>query len=284
MESKTRKIKTVIDAHEHEEGGGFIVQQPLPTHGYMQWDPFLLIHEMGPTETQGGEAKGAPDHPHRGFETVTYLLSGEMQHKDSAGNAGTLKAGDVQWMTAGRGVVHSEMPSENFQREGGRMHGFQIWVNLPAKDKMIAPRYQDVRSSQIPVVKIPGGTVKVIAGGRPSSPIQTHVPALFLDVTLEPGAVFSKPVPDGWNALAYVFEGGAKFSGESLVGKRQMALFSLAGTIDAVAGDQGARFIILAGTPLNEPVARFGPFVMNTRKELEQAFLDFQSGQMGKIS
>jgi redox-sensitive bicupin YhaK (pirin superfamily) len=163
-----RTVAGVVNSIETLEGGGFLVRRPFPKAGFSLFDPFLLLDEMGPMDVGPGEAKGAPDHPHRGFETVTYLLSGEMEHKDSRGHAGRLSPGDVQWMTAGAGVVHSEMPSSEFLRQGGRMHGFQLWVNLPKRDKMIRPRYQDIPGSQIPKATSADGlvTVRVIAEKR----------------------------------------------------------------------------------------------------------------------
>src|SRR3954449_7128408 len=164
--NKARTVARVVNSIETLEGGGFLVRRPFPTASFSDFDPFLLLDEMGPMDVAPGEAKGAPDHPHRGFETVTYMLSGEMEHKDSSGRSGQLRSGDVQWMTAGAGVVHAEMPSAEFMRTGGRMHGFQLWVNLPQRDKMIQPRYQEIPSSRIPKATSPDGLVSVgvIAG------------------------------------------------------------------------------------------------------------------------
>ena len=182
----SRTVAAVITAHRQLEGGGFVVRRPFPTRGLDLVDPFLLLDEMGPAEYGPGEAKGAPDHPHRGFETVTYMLDGEFEHEDSAGHTGTIAPGDVQWMTAGAGVVHSEMPSRRIREKGGRVHGFQLWVNLPARDKMIAPRYQEVTSAGIPEATSPDGLarVRVIAGAalgrarRDRHAHPDHVPGL----------------------------------------------------------------------------------------------------------
>src|SRR6266850_1871336 len=190
-EGEGRTVAGVVNSIEALEGGGFLVRRPFPKGSFLQFDPFLLLDEMGPMELAPGEAKGAPDHPHRGFETVTYLLSGDMEHKDSRGHAGRLKPGDVQWMTAGAGVIHSEMPAREFARDGGRMHAFQLWVNLPKRDKMTKPRYQEIPGSQIPKATSADGLVKVsvIAGEAmgEKAVIQTRTPIIYLHYRIEPG-------------------------------------------------------------------------------------------------
>ena len=197
--STTRTIERTFPAVRTTEGGGFIVHRPFPTRLLMDFDPFLLLDEMGPIDYAPGEAKGAPDHPHRGFETVTYALEGQFGHKDSAGHSGTLRAGDVQWMTAGAGVVHSEMPDPSFLRTGGRVHGVQLWVNLPRRDKLIAPRYQEIPSASIPVATSADGKVrvKVIAGEAlgVKAVIETRTPILYQHFSLQPGATIQQPVP-----------------------------------------------------------------------------------------
>lgn len=209
-----RDVDLVMTAHRQREGAGFVVRRPLPTRGLPDLDPFLLIDEMGPVDYAPGEAVGAPDHPHRGFETVTYILEGEGEHEDSAGHRGVIGPGDVQWMTAGRGVVHSEMPSRRIQTEGGRVHGFQIWVNLPAAEKMVEPRYQEVRRSAIPTAQSEDGqaSVVVVAGEAlgVSAAIETHTPIWYQDWTLEPGAEVELPVPEDFTLAAYVFAGRAR--------------------------------------------------------------------------
>src|SRR3954470_10179688 len=216
--STTRTIERTFTAVRTTEGGGFVVHRPFPTRMLMDFDPFLLLDEMGPIDYAPGEAKGAPDHPHRGFETVTYVLEGQFGHKDSAGHSGTLQAGDVQWMTAGAGVVHSEMPDPSFVRTGGRVHGLQLWVNLPRKDKMIAPRYQDVPSARIPVVESADGAVrvKVIAGEAlgARAVIDTRTPIFYLHVTLKPGATFVQPAASTFNVFAYVLAGEGRFGAD----------------------------------------------------------------------
>jgi redox-sensitive bicupin YhaK (pirin superfamily) len=238
-----------------------------------------------------GEGIGAPDHPHRGFETVTYLLSGGFQHKDSAGHAGKLTPGDVQWMTAGSGVVHSELPSDEFMRDGGVMHGFQIWVNLPARDKLMKPHYQEIPKSGVPEALNADGMVKVrvIAGAAlgVSAVIETRTPIHFLHFTIYPGGGIAQDVPAGYNALVYLISGSVQIGSENkTVHEGQMARLGDGDVVRlAVANDAAAPadFLLLAGQPLNEPVARYGPFVMNTREEIEQAFRDYQAGRMGQI-
>ncbi len=292
MASRVRAVQRVVPSTETLEGEGFIVHRPFPTRALADFDPFLLLDRMGPFDARAGEAKGAPDHPHRGFETVTYMLEGEFEHEDSMGNKGKLAPGDVQWMTAGAGVVHSELPSARIRKEGGRVHGFQLWVNLPKRDKMMRPRYQDVPSSKIPVATSEDGSVKVkvIAGEALGvrAVIDTRTPIEYLHFELAPGARALQPVPSGHNAFAFVISGHALFGGEKHAARENDAVFFLTEgdsvSIEA-ASDQGApaSVLLIAGQPLGEPVARYGPFVMNTVEEIKQAFDDFQSGKMGRI-
>lgn len=283
--AKTRTVAHVVDAVQTLEGAGFVVHRPFPTERLDHLDPFLLLDEMGPMELGPGEAEGAPDHPHRGFETVTYLLEGEFVHADSQGNTGRLAPGDVQWMTAGDGVVHSEMPTEKIRRDGGRVHGFQLWVNLPRADKRMRPRYQDVKAERIPVAESADGTVRVrvIAGealGK-RAVIDTRTPIFYLHFSLRPGARHAQPAPGDHNVFAYVVEGEIE-SGGRRVGTGQMALFGPGDTVE-LAADEPAEVLLIGGKPLGEPVARHGPFVMNTREELMEAFADFRAGRMGAI-
>jgi len=255
----------------------------------MQVDPFLLLDHLGPVAWGPGEGIGAPDHPHRGFETVTYLLSGGFQHKDSAGHAGKLGPGDVQWMTAGSGVVHSELPSNEFMRDGGVMHGFQVWVNLPARDKMMRPHYQEIPVAEIPQATSADGKVmvRVIAGESlgQAAVIKTRTPIYYLHFTIQPGGEIIQPIPAGFNALVYLISGAVRLGKES-VREGQMARLGDGDRVRlVVAADASvpADLLLLAGQPLNEPMARYGPFVMNTREEIDQAFRDYQSGRMGRI-
>ena len=288
-----RRVQHVISSQQTREGGGFIVHRPFPTRMLMDFDPFLLLDEMGPVSYAPGEALGAPDHPHRGFETVTYVLEGKMQHKDSHGHAGSLGPGDVQWMTAGAGVVHSEMPEEAFRAKGGRMHGFQIWVNLPKKDKMMKPRYQELPDAKLPVATSADGKVKVkiIAGeslGKRAA-IDTVTPIAFLHMTLQPGGTIDQSLPANYNAFAFVIGGQGEFGTEQQKGgAHQMVIFENGGDgvriANAEKNQEALELLLLAGVPLNEPVVRYGPFVMNTEEEIHQAIRDYQSGKMGEIS
>jgi redox-sensitive bicupin YhaK (pirin superfamily) len=288
-----RTVAGVVNSIETLEGAGFLVRRPFPKASFSEFDPFLLLDEMGPMELAPGQAKGAPDHPHRGFETVTYLLSGEMEHKDSRGHAGRLRAGDAQWMTAGAGVVHSEMPSAEFQRTGGRLHGFQLWVNLPQQNKMMKPRYQEIPSADIPTARTEDGlvTVRVIAGESlgARAVIETVTPIMYLHFTLQPGGRVLQPVPQDYDAFAYVIDGEGAFGTESeRAGDGQMVMFAADGDEVMIVNpaDAGAQLelLLIAGIPLNEPVARYGPFVMNTECEIRQAIEDYHLGRMGAIS
>ncbi len=285
-----RTVKSVLPSIETLEGAGFLVHRPFPTRALDHFDPFLLLDEMGPVDLAPREEKGAPDHPHRGFETVTYLLDGAMEHRDSQGNHGRLGPGDLQWMTAGAGVVHSEMPETSFAERGGRMHGFQLWVNLPARDKMMRPRYQEVAAERIPVARTEDGavTVKVLAGEAlgARAVIDTRTPIIYFDCDLRPGRTFSQPVPREYNAFVYVVEGVGTFGQNTRRAKaKELVLFENDGekVVLAAAPKSPLRALLIAGLPLREPVARYGPFVMNTRSELLQAIEDYQSGRLGEI-
>ena len=286
-----RSVKQIIPAIETFEGAGFLVHRSFPTPALDHFDPFLLLDEMGPMDLGPGEAKGAPDHPHRGFETVTYMLEGRMEHKDSRGNRGQIGPGDVQWMTAGSGVIHSEMPEAQFAARGGRMHGFQLWVNLPARDKMIAPRYQELPGPQIPTRTTEDGavTVRVIAGEAlgADAATDTRTPIIYLDCALRPGARFTQSVPADYNAFAYVVDGEGDFGRNARrASANQAVLFGNDGDEVSIAAAAGSplRALLVAGVPLHEPIARYGPFVMNTRQELLEAFDDFQRGRLGEIA
>jgi redox-sensitive bicupin YhaK (pirin superfamily) len=285
-----RSIKFSLPAVRTTEGGGFIVHRPFPTRMLMDFDPFLLLDEMGPVDYAPGEAKGAPDHPHRGFETVTYMLEGSFAHKDSAGHSGVLRAGDVQWMTAGAGVVHSEMPDPVFAREGGRVHGLQLWVNLPRRDKMISPRYQEIASAQIPTSSTSDGKVrvKVIAGEAlgVKARIETRTPILYQHFTLEPGAAIVHPVPREFRVFAYPLAGAGRYgeSGQAVQPQHMIAFDDDGDAIRLAAGDEPLDVLLIGGVPLNEPVVRHGPFVMNSEDEIRQAIVDYQSGRMGVIA
>lgn len=287
-----RTVAGIINSVETLEGAGFLVRRPFPKSSFSEFDPFLLLDELGPVNLKPGQAKGAPDHPHRGFETVSYVLEGRLEHKDSQGHAGLLNSGDVQWMTAGAGVVHSEMPEAEFTRRGGRLHGIQLWVNLPQQDKMIPPRYQEIPSAQIPVAQTEDAsvTVRVIAGEAlgAKAVIETRTPIIYLHFTLQPGATLVQPVPKEYNAFAYVLEGAGLFGAELERGDDgQMVLFAQDGAEVTIANSVDAEkpldLLLIAGIPLNEPVVRYGPFVMNTEAEILQAIEDYRKGRMGRI-
>lgn len=292
---KTRSISKIINSIKTTEGEGFIVHRPFPSSTLSYLDPFLLLDEMGPMDLRPGEAKGAPDHPHRGFETVTYMLDGSFEHKDSNGNSGKLNPGDVQWMTAGSGVIHSEMPSKEFLQDGGKLHGFQLWINLPKKDKMTDPFYQDVQSEKIPIVNISNGKdgyVKIIAGEsfQSKSIINTKIPILYLHFTLRPGSRIVHPIPVGFNAFAYVIKGEGfieEANGDINVNSHQMVIFNRDGKEIVIKVSDRASdsldLLLIAGKPINEPIARYGPFVMNTQQEIYQAIDDYRNGRFGYI-
>lgn len=245
-------------------------------------DPFLLLDEFG-TDRPEDYLAGFPEHPHRGFETVTYMLDGRMRHKDNHGNEGVLVPGSVQWMTAGRGLVHSEMP----EQEHGRMRGFQLWVNLPAREKMTEPKYQEFAPDRIVELQPADGVrIKLIAGriGDLRGPIaQPATDPLYLDIALDAGAGWDYDLPEGHNAFAYVYEGGAVQIGEGddarALAAQELAVLSGGARLRLVDAGRGSRLIVVAGRPLREPVARYGPFVMNTKQEVMQAFVDFQEGK-----
>lgn len=282
---KNRNVVQILQAEAVREGAGFLVHRPFPRYGMEQFDPFLLLDEMGPSTHAAGEAKGAPDHPHRGFETVTYLLSGEMEHRDSRGNSGLLRAGGVQWMTAGSGVIHSEMPSETFQRSGGTMHGFQIWVNLPRSEKMRTPRYQDLGPDALAFRELaPGARMKLIGGrvGDHEGAGRTLVPVTIAHFQLDAGATVNVPVSADHNVAVYVF-GGSVSTGPAKAEHGAFVIFGEGDAIALTASEQGCEFLLLTGKPLREPVARYGPFVMNSRGEIQEALLDFEQGRFGAI-
>lgn len=281
----SRTLQRVIEGLATSDGAGVKLRRTLGQGKGARLDPFLMLDEFS-SENPGDYIAGFPAHPHRGFETVTYMLDGHMRHEDHLGNVGELTSGSVQWMTAGRGIVHSEMP----QQEEGRMRGFQLWINLPAKEKMKPASYRDIPPADIPVVALPGGgSVKVIAGtldidGHVTpGPIQGLTTApLYFDIELPAGAVFSHPVESAHNAFIYTYEGSVQV-GPSDAPRRlkpqSAGILSPGEQIEITADAGGARFLLLAGRPLCEPIAQYGPFVMNTVEEIEQAIADFQSGK-----
>jgi redox-sensitive bicupin YhaK (pirin superfamily) len=277
-----RTVTRIITGQPTSDGAGVRLTRIIGTPALEQLDPFLLLDEFK-SDRPDDYLAGFPDHPHRGFETVTYMLAGAMEHRDHAGNRGELVAGSVQWMTAGRGLVHSEMP----RQRDGLMWGFQLWVNLPARDKMIAPRYQDIAPDRIPNVKLAEGvTVRVVAGeaGGAHGPVEgiTTRP-VYLDVRMSPGALVELPLTPGHSACVYVYEGRATLGPTSRAqetGPGQLAVLGDGDTLRAATGPAlAARFLLLAARPLREPISRYGPFVMNTREEIVQAVNDYRGGR-----
>jgi len=279
-----RSVERVIRGMPTSDGAGVKLRRVIGQPQLPDLDPFLMLDEFG-TDRAEDYIAGFPDHPHRGFETVTYMLDGRMRHRDNHGNEGVLVPGSVQWMTAGRGLVHSEMP----EQQEGRMRGFQLWLNLPARDKMSAPKYQEFGPERIPTAAPGKGvTVKVIAGrvdGIVGPILQPATDPTYLDIALEPGAHFVQALPKDYAAFLYVFEGSLRVGAEAnVIGTHELAVLGEGERIDLTGVSAGgglgsARAILVAGRPLREPVAKYGPFVMNTRAELQQAFEDFQNGR-----
>ena len=278
----TRTLQRVIKSIATSDGAGVKLRRSIGQQRGLYHDPFLMLDEFS-SENPGDYIAGFPAHPHRGFETVTYLLDGHMLHEDHLGNRGDLKSGGVQWMTAGRGIIHSEMP----QQLEGRMRGFQLWINLPAAEKMKAAGYRDIDPSEIPVVALPGGgRVKAIAGAVEVDGAKTSgvihggtTDPLYLDVELPAGATFSHAVRNDYAAFLYPFEGSA-IVGERTLERGSGGVLSEGERIEVKAGPEGARLLVLAAKPLREPIVQYGPFVMNTREEIEQAIADYQSGAL----
>ncbi len=284
--SAARSVRRVVKGMPTSDGAGVKLRRVIGQPQLPDLDPFLMLDEFG-TDKAEDYIAGFPDHPHRGFETVTYMLDGRMRHRDNHGNEGVLVPGSVQWMTAGRGLVHSEMP----EQQEGRMRGFQLWLNLPARDKMTAPKYQEFGPERIPTATPARGvSAKVIAGrvaGVAGPILQPATDPTYLDLAIEPGATFSEPLPADHAAFLYVFEGSVRVGQgpeASTVRTHELAVLGEGAQVElsgvsAGADGKTARAILVAGRPLREPVAKYGPFVMNTREELQQAFTDFQSGK-----
>ncbi len=279
--TQPRQVERLVAGQPTSDGAGVKLTRVL-THSLQQrLDPFLMLDAFGSDQADDYIA-GFPDHPHRGFETITYMLEGRMRHRDSAGHEGLLQSGGVQWMTAGRGVIHSELP----EQEQGRMEGFQLWLNLPARNKLCEPWYRDIPGAEIPQWEGEGALVRVIAGvhrGVTGAVQREHTEPVYLDVQLQPGARFEHALPDSHNAFVYVYRGAARFDSGCTVPAQRMAILANTPGSDGVrlqAGDDGARLLLIAGRPLGEPIAQYGPFVMNTEAELMQAVRDFQSGRL----
>ena len=272
-----RSIRQLVPALEVTEGAGVTVHRSIGTPALRNLDPFLLLDHFG-SDNPDEYIAGFPDHPHRGFITFTYMLDGHMQHRDSMGNQGELKPGGVQWMKAASGVIHSEMP----RQANGLMRGFQLWINLPASEKMSAPAYQEFSAAAIPEVALADAQVRVLAGEFNGTYGVINDPATdvcYLDVSLAADACFRLPLETTHHAFVYVFEGSAHLA-NAAVAKHTLAVLGAGDAVEVVAGSTGARFILVAGRPIGEPVVQYGPFVMNTREEIEQAIADYRAGKL----
>ena len=272
-----RTISQIIEPQLVVEGAGVLLRRSVSPRASNEYDPFLLFDHFAFNNPLEGPIRGFPMHPHRGIETVTYILDGSVSHRDSLGNAGVIGPGDVQWMTSGRGILHEEMPRRG---ESGNIYGFQLWVNLPAAQKMGQPRYQEVNSSTIPAIEKDGVTVRLVAGeldGIRGPVTEIAASPLYMDVKLDPASKFIYPIPSGHTVLAYVFEGTGEFSGE-VVESVSMVVFNNDGDQIEVKSDAGVRFMLIAGAPFKEPIVPYGPFVMNTAEEIQQTLAELRNG------
>src|SRR5215204_208578 len=296
--SRSRSISQIIKSETTQDGEGVTLNRSFPNNLLSEFDPFLLLDEIGPTDLIPGKQKGFPDHPHRGFETVTYLLEGKFEHKDSQGHTGIINSGDVQWMTAGSDVIHSEMPEKEFSKYGGKLHGFQLWVNLPKSNKMMKPRYQEIPQSKIPTGTSENGNVivKLIAGEALGSKavIDTITPIMYMHFKLESGSTIVQPIPKDYNVFAYVIKGKGIFelsnnnnnnNNNKIIERGNLVIFDKNGKevyIKAVEDSKiPLELLLIGGIPIREPIARYGPFVMNTQQEIYEAIEDYRNGQLG---
>jgi hypothetical protein len=277
---REREVAAQLRGTPTSDGAGVRMTRMMGTPKLDNFDPFLLLDEFR-SDDPNDYIAGFPNHPHRGFETVTYMLAGNMKHEDNQGNMGLLGPGSVQWMTAGKGIIHSEFP----QQKDGLMWGFQLWVNLPSSDKMTQPRYQDIQGDRIPSVNLGEGVAaRVIAGelGGVAGPIDgVATEPVYYDFTLAPGAAYSFELPEGHNTFVFPYQGNVKIGANGkLVERGEIALLTHGGRLSVQAADAETKFIVVAGKPLNEPIARYGPFVMNTEAEIHQAFADYRAGKL----
>lgn len=286
----TRSVKVIAKANPAQVGDGFFIRRPMPSAGIRlgELSPFLLLDHAGPTVfTPAKKRRGVDVHPHRGFETVTIVYQGELEHRDSSGSAGKISVGDVQWMTAGSGVVHEEKHSQAFTEAGGTLEMIQLWVNLPAKHKMIAPKYQEILAHQIPSVALDGGEsiARVIAGtfDGTTGPAVTLSPILMLDIRGKAGEKLNLPIQEGFNVGVYILTGAIRWADGQVAQEAEIAQLDLYGDVQFEVVED-TRLLLLAGEPINEPIASYGPFVMNTAAEIQQAIADFNSGKMGVLS
>ena len=277
-----RPISQIIEPQYAMEGAGVLLRRSIAPLASNEFDPFLLFDHFAFNDPVEGALSGFPTHPHRGIETVTYILDGSVSHRDSLGNAGVIGPGDVQWMTSGRGILHEEMPRRS--ETSGNIYGLQLWVNLPAAQKMSQPRYRGVKSSTIPVIEKDGVSVRLVAGeldGITGPVTEIAASPLYMDVKLAPGSKFIYPIPSGHTTLAYVFDGTGEFANEA-VESVSMVVFKDDGDQIEVRSKTGVQFMLIAGAPFREPIVPYGPFVMNTVAEIQQAILDLQNGTFVK--
>lgn len=273
----TRPISHIIEPQYALEGAGVLLRRSIAPRQSNEYDPFLLFDHFAFNDPLEGPIRGFPTHPHRGIETVTYMLEGSVNHRDSIGNSGLIGPGDVQWMTSGRGILHEEMPRRSEQ--SGAIYGLQLWVNLPAAQKMGEPRYRGISAANIPTTTKDGATVRVVAGqfnGVTGPVTEIAASPLYMDVRLAPASRFVLPVPSGHTTLAYIFEGTGNFAGEEIESVK-MAVFGEGDQIE-VQSESGVRFILIAGAPFNEPIVPYGPFVMNTVEEIQQTLMELRNG------
>jgi redox-sensitive bicupin YhaK (pirin superfamily) len=272
-----RTISHIIEPQLVMEGAGVLLRRSVSPRASNEYDPFLLFDHFAFNNPLEGPLRGFPMHPHRGIETVTYILDGSVSHRDSLGNAGVIGPGDVQWMTSGRGILHEEMPRRG---ESGNIYGFQLWVNLPAAQKMGQPRYQEINSSTIPAIKKDGADVRLVAGeldGIRGPVTEIAASPLYMDVKLEPASRFIYPIPSGHTVLAYIFEGTGEFADQA-VESVSMVVFNDDGDQLEIKTDAGVRFMLIAGAPFKEPIVPYGPFVMNTTEEIQQTLAELRNG------
>jgi len=284
----SRKLTEIKDCMKTFEGDGIPVTRAFPVPGMSEYDPFLLFDHFGPINYEPGGATGVPAHPHCGFEAITYLLEGEVEHKDSWGGQASIRAGDVQWMTTGSGLIHSELVTEKFKKSGGIMQGLQIWVNLPKKFKNVKPGYQHIFKSDIPVVNLNDKTlIKVLVGSvaNTKSSVQTYSPVSIFDVQFSKPEKIELDIPKEQIAMVYIIEGALQFVDEKkITSKGHMIYFDrLSDQLHLTSISNKGSYLILAGKPLNEPIVRHGPFVANSEDEMKQAMLDYQVGKMGHL-
>ena len=291
-----RSVSKIIKSEATQDGEGVTLNRSFPNQYISEFDPFLLLDEIGPINIKPGKQNGFPDHPHRGFETVTYLLEGKFEHKDSQGHAGIINSGDVQWMTAGSGVIHSEMPEKEFSKYGGKLHGFQLWINLPKSNKMMKPRYQEIPQSKIPTGTSENGNVivKLIAGEALGSKavIDTITPIMYMHFKLESGSSIVQPIPKEYNVFAYVIKGKGIFersnnnnNNNKIIERGNLVIFDKDGKEVYIKATEDSKIplevLLIGGIPIRESIARYGPFVMNTQQEIYQAIEDYRNGKLG---